>query len=635
MLFYIIFVITHAVIAVQADLSCLGWGLISPAVGIFCFFEPTYFQAAENKTVTAVEEAVQSAEDLVKFDLTHNPAVVTYNFIEQTNQGGVRQGGQYLKDIGQDYEDVAIGFGKETSNQILTIMELVYWNDLSLCLISGAASLALHSQKRMVKRVGLHSASAAPKGHGMSMLDNDTTSITSFLTNHTGSTAQPQRNEAVAMAHTCLSDKFKQLAKPATFHINGKKMQNFLQVKIVNQTGESDTNQKIGSTISDLAAFLIPIGAEEKAAVGATEALEGAVDLAIPGSESTTRVVKMISENTGDHFANEAEAKSVAEKMKEKSWVKENCGICGNSPALLGNLIAKRRRRDGYSLVRRGNVMASCCRLPPVKELEGAAATEVDASKEPKSVYDPARYKHIQEADLVAPPVLQSRNVQLANDVKALSHDLDTISTGLVSWSPELTRTMGSDELLSTLRKVFTGKPSNPIAQGLKLYPIDGGYRRTSNSIYWIHSENDALKPLQDWVNAAAKDCVNTVANLKGWTEERAYLKGKVDFFYTEPGDKALEGYDARGFHFDNGIMQFAVADVPGLIVADTASKTASRVPIAKNAFHLLKARKWSEEALLARSPKGPTWHSVFGPEMAKEGRVSVIVSVWLPEVRT
>ena len=185
---FFIFMLTISVITVQADLTCLEWALISPIVGIFCHFEPEYFQEAENNTVTAVEDVVQSAENLVKFDLTHNPAVVTYNFLEKTNQGGLAQGGSYLESVGRDFGDVTIGFGKETANQIVSIYELTYWNDVSMCLISGAGRLAIQAKRRMGKRAGV-----------------------------------PSANEAVSMAQNCVSDKLKLIAKPAVFQINGKR----------------------------------------------------------------------------------------------------------------------------------------------------------------------------------------------------------------------------------------------------------------------------------------------------------------------------------------------------------------------------------------------------------------------------
>lgn len=221
---YTLFIIAYAVVVVQADLSCLGWGLISPVVGIFCYFEPTYFKTAENNTVNTVKEMAQNAENLVKFDLTHNPAVVAYNFIDQTEKGGINQGNQYLGNITQDFEDVTIGFGKGVAQPIITILELTDWTDLSSCLIKGATGLALHSE-RMAKRMSAHGISSPRKGHGMSMAQpptNNTVSTALPQTSDMVSVAQPQENEALAMARGCLSDRFKRLAQPAVFHTNSK-----------------------------------------------------------------------------------------------------------------------------------------------------------------------------------------------------------------------------------------------------------------------------------------------------------------------------------------------------------------------------------------------------------------------------
>lgn len=229
MSFSIVLALAYAIVVVRADLTCLEYGLISPIVGLFCHFEPDYFHAAENSTAVVVEEAVESVKNLVKFDLTHNPAVVAYNFIDKTNKGGAGQGGQYLGKVTQDFEDVAIGFGEQSVNSVVTIVELAYWNDLSICLISGAAGLALRSQQkqRMAKRISLHGSSAPPRGHLMSSMmqprPNETASVVQPSANQSAAVSQPQTNEAVDMAHACLSDKFKQLAKPAVFHINSKK----------------------------------------------------------------------------------------------------------------------------------------------------------------------------------------------------------------------------------------------------------------------------------------------------------------------------------------------------------------------------------------------------------------------------
>lgn len=185
---FVIFIVAFGLGPVQADLTCLGWGLISPIVGLFCHFEPTYFQKAENDTVAAVEDAIQSTEDLVHFDLTHNPAVVTYNVFEKTRKGGLEQGGRYLRNISSDFGGVTVGFGKDTANQLVTVMELSNWSDVSMCLITGAGGLVTQEKrKRSSKRATI-----------------------------------PSVNDAVSMAQNCVSQKFKQIANPATFQIKGR-----------------------------------------------------------------------------------------------------------------------------------------------------------------------------------------------------------------------------------------------------------------------------------------------------------------------------------------------------------------------------------------------------------------------------
>ena len=176
-----------SVISVNASLECLGWGLINPFVGLFCHFKPDTFHAAENATVSAVEHAVDSVKDLVKFDITHNPVEITYDFVNTSLREGSGTGVRQLEDNIEDYKDVTIGFGKESANQVVQIVDLLSWNDLSFCLITGAGRLALD-----VKRKSRRRATA------------------------------PSVGEAVRMANGCVSDKFKKLANPAVFNITGR-----------------------------------------------------------------------------------------------------------------------------------------------------------------------------------------------------------------------------------------------------------------------------------------------------------------------------------------------------------------------------------------------------------------------------
>ena len=175
------------VMTIRADLICLGWGLINPVVGLICHFQSETFHAAEKATVAAVDEAVQSAKDLVEFDLTHNPAVVTYNFLTKTSQGGLGQGRHFLLNLTTDYQDVTFGFAKESANQMVQIYDLTHWSDVSFCLITGAGRLATQAMQTSRKRAGMTSGI-----------------------------------NAAAMAKGCVSDKLKQLSKPAVFNITSQ-----------------------------------------------------------------------------------------------------------------------------------------------------------------------------------------------------------------------------------------------------------------------------------------------------------------------------------------------------------------------------------------------------------------------------
>lgn len=81
--------------------------------------------------------------------------------------------------------------------------------------------------------------------------------------------------------------------------------------------------------------------------------------------------------------------------------------------------------------------------------------------------------------------------------------------------------------------------------------------------------------------------------------------------------------------------MEFGPADAPGLVVANTAAKTVPRVPVAKNTFQLMKGEYWNKPALVKKLPQGATWHADFGPQMARKGRMSVVVSISNPNVST
>ena len=390
----------------------------------------------------------------------------------------------------------------------------------------------------------------------------------------------------------------------------------------------------MGSTISNLAGLLVPVGVEEKAAVNGVEALEGAVDLAIPGDESTTRIVKRSGENTADHFVNEAEANAVAGNMKDKAWMDENCGVCGVSLPPLGNSNSRRKTYGADYLYRRGVTATPCCSaegIPPGQPTV-QSPEETDDQERRGFIHNPSKYRFIKEADLVPAARLTIRDTNIAEEVQSLRKDLDTYSTGSVKWPPQLIDEMYSDQVLATLREIFTGSPRDSLYQALDIRERDGGLRKSCVSFKWMGSNYRPLHPLKEFVSASINHGIDVVAKLKNLNPDD--LDGEVEIFYTAPNPAALTGTDPRGFHIDGGLMQFGIADVPGLVVSSTATGKASRVLVEKNAWQLLKARFWDIQAWYKQTPQGPTWHSVFGPEMAEKGRVSMIMTIYTRKVK-
>ncbi|KAL8670229.1 MAG: hypothetical protein Q9168_005217 [Polycauliona sp. 1 TL-2023] len=584
----------------EVDLVCLGGTLFSPIIGAICHFAPAKVQQAEDATVSAAEEALQAGENLAKFDLTHNPVAITYNAIEAAKVGGPMAGLQSVGSDARDFGEVSIGFLKGSANQVeslakqgVQVYDATHWNDAVFCLIKGAAQLAVQAQRKSRKRAGVPTPSTAPE-----------------------------------VATACISEKLKQIANPPSFGITAFNI--------------TDPNQSIGATISQIAPLLVPVEAAEAVVVDGGPAL---FDLAIPGSEDTTLILKNVG-NAGEHFASEEEARAVAKSMEDEQWVKENCVVCTTAASPGGGSINFRR-------LRRGNIVSSCCNAPktlPPPTPHGDFDTNVDFAEDSDigsegdasavddqdsgSLYDPTDYNAVKEADLVPAtdpryPKYTLRDPRVAADLPLIAEDLNELNTAVVPWSSKLSGAMSSEDVFATFRQVFTAPADNELATALKVKDRDGKLRIESFSTDWINDPSPILKPLQNFVNIAVAEAIDTVAVLKNWSpQEVAELNGNIEFFYTPPSAEAAAGVDPRGFHVDTGTMSFATADTEGLIIRAEKLGIASRVPVVPNTFQLMKNIFWDIDAYAAGTANGPTFHSVFGPEMAKEGRVSMVLGV-------
>lgn len=362
-------------------------------------------------------------------------------------------------------------------------------------------------------------------------------------------------------------------------------------------------------------------------------------------------------------FTNKAEARGVAESMRDEDWAKENCHLC--SPPTPQNIITARdsRARTGSRLISRGNVLTACCR--PSQTISEASLDYDEPWDEPAEeggtgregpIHDAENYNEITNNDLRPPIDFKPRDIngdmealQRSSNLENLQRDLNGYSTGVATWSHELaawspppeyltsealTSTVplsSSEKLFDTLRKVFTGPPTDPLYSALEISERDGKLRMQSWSANWLSKSDPVLKPLQDFANLAIQQGKDTLAQLKKWTPDQIQrIGGEIEFFYTAPSQEALTGVDPRGFHVDLGILQLAASDTPGLVILNSATKQASRIKIVKDGFHLMKAMSWDTDAFIAGTPNGPTWHAVFGPEMAQRGRVSMILDLFL-----
>ncbi|KAL8654542.1 MAG: hypothetical protein Q9226_003396 [Calogaya cf. arnoldii] len=601
-------ILTLAVVPIQAksDLVCLGWGITSPVFGLICHFKSEALDYARDKAVATVNEAVQSTKDLLHFDLTHNPVAIAYDFLEPTfHEGDVSQGLQNVANIGRDYQNVTIGFGKQSinqGNQIRGLMKVVngeIWTDTALCLIQGGTQLAYSA--------GL----GKPKN-----------------SKRAGATNQINLDDALQMAERCISNEVQDVTRREIFNI-------------------TDPNQQIGATISDIAALLVPLGGEEVAGAKAVEA----VDLAIPGSEATTTVMKLpegideaLSLNTeAEYFTNEAEARRVRDNMKDEKWAKDNCHLCKPPPSQGAVTARTIRGRPRPRLLPRGNVLTSCCRAENALEkipivIEGYDESWEPASIQSKPVHNPEDYNYITEGRLKQPIDYILRDPNDHTGLYGIRNDLNGLSTSVIPWSPDLLATTAdesgaltpSENLFKMLRSVFTGPEEDPLYKALEISERDGRLRMNSWSKKWMEKDDAVLAPIKKFAQTAAEQGLATVQKVKKLTAEQMKdYDWEIEFFYTAPSDVARTGTDPRGFHWDFGTLQFAASDTPGLVILNSATETAERVKIYPNTFHLMKALDWNYEAFQAGAPRGPTFHSVFGPEMAKNGRVSMILDIY------
>ena len=392
---------------------------------------------------------------------------------------------------------------------------------------------------------------------------------------------------------------------------------------------------------------MVPIAIDLKLA---TEVTEGAVDLGIRGSEDATRIMKNVApagaDGVAQNFVSEAEAETVATKLEDPAWMDENCGFCALEEIVVDPVdTSKKSRRGRPSLQRRGNTI-TCCRAPTIVDgipvVYDVLADEGDHVVQPvelttvqeqleatdpvtNPIFDSQNYGAVSEASLVPPPDYLPRNMDIVTDITSLNNDLETLNTAVVAFRPELTEVMSSDDVFTFFRKAFKLPETDPLFEELDIDRDANSIQSSCRSNWFMISSAPELKPIQRFVNLAIQQGVDTAARLKGLPTDS--LVGFVDFFYTEPSEAAAFCGD-KGFDIEGGILQMRAADTPGLVIQDRFTGLATRPPVSKNTWQVTKGVTWDANRYLVDRQSAVTWHTTFGPEMAKDGRVSMVMFV-------
>ena len=403
-----------------------------------------------------------------------------------------------------------------------------------------------------------------------------------------------------------------------------------------------DPDEKIGSTLAQLATFFVPIGGEEEA--GAK--LVTNFDLAIPGAEDAGRIYQKV-EGQAQHFASEENALAVKENLDDSSWVDSNCDSCTPpAGATTGKRSNRARDQTRARLGIRGGSLSVCCGLPEViKDLFGAYDVPdpngegQELIQQPLPYWDPTTFegaRFIPEEILQPPPQLTTW-ADAATDSAKILEDLQQEQTAALAWSSQATDVFHSDDLFKLLRRAFTpvDDQSKALARELSIGLMNP--KRTTFNIMKAATEwpsrSDEVARIKKFTGTAIQQGIDTVAALKGLSaDEVALLDGSVDYYWIPPhGDALTRNPDFRGLHVDGNILQFGAADQPGLVIRNAASATGDkvfRVPILDDGWHLIKCLDW-EPGVRALTRKAATEHTVFGPEIVANGRVSIIVNIF------
>lgn len=376
---------------------------------------------------------------------------------------------------------------------------------------------------------------------------------------------------------------------------------------------------------------------------GGTRTLVEGFDLVIPGSEDAGRLYKQVG-NKAEHFASEEEALAVKEQLKNEDWIEANCATCA-APAGVGVGKMKQKRARSLNnpqltprareLLRRGSAFSLCCK-PNGINTDSVVAAEATSDDELLPYYDPTSWwgrRGIAESALSPAAELTTWTSSAANKAGILA-DLAKEQTAVLTWSSDVTKVTHSNDMFKLLRTVVDPAAKNAETEILQNYmslgQFNGAKRLRSISSDFLKKTppNENAQIIRDFTEAALNQAKETTKDLRGLTDaDAARLAGDVEYYWIPPSKGAKVTPDTRGVHIDNGIIMFGAADQPGLIV-DNGAHQLSRVPIKDDGWHIMKGSDWGK---IPYDTAEATEHTVFGPEIVENGRISIIVNIRPP----
>lgn len=220
-------------------------------------------------------------------------------------------------------------------------------------------------------------------------------------------------------------------------------------------------------------------------------------------------------------------------------------------------------------------------------------------------------------------PQLVVRSDATADKAQLLA-DLKSTNTAALKWSKDASDIYSSKDLFAQLRRIFVPqtKEDEELKELAYVVEQDYGKRLRISSTEWQNDpqSNPTMEKLRLWTQAVLAQGKETLRVLKGLTADDVdKMNADIDFYWIAKGEGATNP-DLRGLHYDSGTLQFGAADQPGLIIRK--DDTLFRVPTLSEAWHLIKCSGWAE------SREEMTEHTVFGPDIVENGRVSLIVNI-------